>query len=55
MADLEPAIEKVVALMESPEIRERLGRENRRRVEENFTVERMVNAYEDLWESLVAG
>ena len=28
--------------------------ENRRRAEENFGISRMVRAYEDLWESLVA-
>jgi len=50
--DSQALAETIVRIMEDPEIGGRLGRENRRRVEKNFTVDQMVNAYQNLWESL---
>ena len=46
-------IDTMVSLMLDRTSLGSLGIENRRRVEENFGISRMVQAYEDLWESLV--
>ena len=45
--------EKLVTLLEDPQAAARIGDQNRKRVEENFTPQRMVAGYQDLWESLV--
>jgi glycosyltransferase involved in cell wall biosynthesis len=48
-------IEKIVSIMRGPEAAVELGIQNRRRVEEHFDIGRVVNAYEELWESLARG
>ncbi|MBN1588909.1 MAG: glycosyltransferase [Pirellulales bacterium] len=48
----EAFVEKIVGLLGDRELAGRLGRENRRRVEQKYTIESMVEAYESLWESL---
>ncbi|MHC4405661.1 MAG: glycosyltransferase [Planctomycetota bacterium] len=45
--------ERLTTLMADARLASRLGQENRERVEGTFTIERMVAAYQDLWESLV--
>ena len=47
--------DSVVRILSDGKLAERLGRENRRRTEHEFTVERMVASYQDLWERIVAG
>jgi starch synthase (maltosyl-transferring) len=46
---------KVVGIMTDPALAGALGAKNRLRAEAEFSLERMVSAYEDLWESLVEG
>ena len=46
-------VSKVVGFLQNPTAGTVLGEQNRRRVEENFTLARMITAYEALWESLV--
>ena len=48
----EAFVEKLVALMSQRELAQRLGQRNRLRVETEFTLSRMVEAYEQLWLSL---
>ena len=45
----------VVRILSDRNLADRLGRENRRRTEQNFTIERMVESYQDLWEQILAG
>jgi glycosyltransferase involved in cell wall biosynthesis len=52
--DTEAFVKKLLALMSERELARQLGRKNRLRVETEFTLDRMVGAYQDLWESLVA-
>ncbi len=51
--DTQMLIDTMVSLMLDRTSLGSLGIENRRRAEENFGISRMVQAYEDLWESLV--
>jgi glycosyltransferase involved in cell wall biosynthesis len=51
--DSQPLADRIVALMNDQQARARLGAENRRRAEKEFGFERMVSAYQDLWESLL--
>lgn len=44
--------EKMVAILTSPSEAERLGTANHERAKREFSLTRMVQAYEDLWESL---
>jgi len=44
--------DRIVDLMSDERLREDLGQQNRQRVEAEFTFDRVVGAYEDLWESL---
>ena len=44
----------LLCLIESPALRERLGRAGRRRFEQNFTFARMIARYEELFERLAA-
>jgi starch synthase (maltosyl-transferring) len=46
-------VENVVRLLGDRELAERLGRENRRRIERTFSIQRTVAAYQDLWASIV--
>jgi starch synthase (maltosyl-transferring) len=48
-------IDKLVRILSDRELGGQLGRENRRRAERMFSMERMVAAYQDLWQSIVAG
>jgi len=45
-------VEKLTRLLSDRQLAERLGAENRKRIEESFSVQRMVAAYETLWESM---
>ncbi len=45
----------VVRILSDPNLADRLGRENRHRTEHQFTIERMVESYQDLWEQILAG
>jgi glycosyltransferase involved in cell wall biosynthesis len=45
---------KIVALLTNGSLCERLGSENRRRAAELFSLNRMIDAYQDLWESVLA-
>jgi glycosyltransferase involved in cell wall biosynthesis len=49
--DLPAYVDALRAMADSPELRERLGAENRRRCLENYRVERMVREYEALYEA----
>ncbi len=42
----------VVRVLSDQNLAERLGRENRQRAEQNFSIERMVEAYQGLWEQI---
>jgi glycosyltransferase involved in cell wall biosynthesis len=53
--DTEALASKLVALMSDPRFASDLGEKNRLRAESHFDVQRMVRAYQDLWESLVGG
>jgi glycosyltransferase involved in cell wall biosynthesis len=52
--DAQALVNKIVSFLADPAKAAAVGEENRRRVEQNFTVLQMVAAYENLWESLVA-
>ena len=52
--DSQAFADKVVRLMEDREAAAQLGRENRHRAEEDFDLAGMVEAYQTLWEELVA-
>ena len=52
--ETEAFVQKLVALMSDRELARQLGQRNRRRVESELTLGRMVRAYQDLWESLTA-
>ena len=45
----------VVRILSDRQRADRLGRENRRRTEQNFTIGRMVAAYQDLWDQVLTG
>ena len=45
----------VVRILSDRDLADRLGRENRRRTEHHFTIERMVDSYQDLWEQILTG
>ncbi|MBN1396088.1 MAG: glycosyltransferase [Pirellulales bacterium] len=47
--------ERIVRLMNDPQLATHIGHENRHRVEDQFDISRMVGAYESVWESLVEG
>lgn len=47
-------VEKLTRLLSDRQLAERLGQENRRRIEESFSIQRTVAAYEALWESIAA-
>ena len=51
--DTETFAEKLVALISDRALTSELGRKNRLRVQSEFTLSRMVAAYQDLWESLM--
>jgi len=46
-------VDKVVRLLSDRGLADRLARENRRRIERMFSIERTVAAYEDLWASML--
>jgi glycosyltransferase involved in cell wall biosynthesis len=50
--DAQALRDKIVGWIQNPSEAAAVGQENRRRAEENFSISRMVLAYEDLWESL---
>ncbi|MGO9115312.1 MAG: glycosyltransferase [Thermoguttaceae bacterium] len=43
----------VVRILSDRNLADRLGRENRRRTEHHFTIERMVESHQDLWERIL--
>jgi len=50
--DAQLLVQKIVNLMSNPDIASKLGAENRRRAEQNFGLDKMVAAYENLWDTL---
>ena len=44
----------VVRILTDARLADRLGRDNRQRAEHTFRIERMVSAYQDLWEQILA-
>ena len=52
--DSDALVEKIVRLMSDREFAGELGARNRQRARQEFTIERVVTAYEGLWASLVA-
>jgi glycosyltransferase involved in cell wall biosynthesis len=52
--DTQAFVNKVVAILKNPAIADRIGLENRQRVEKHFSLTCMVEAYQDLWESLLS-
>ncbi len=50
--DTPTLVEKLTRLLSDRQLAERLGQDNRRRVEQSFSIQRMVAAYEALWESM---
>ena len=55
VGDVEAFAEKINLLADSPKLRHEMGEYNRSKVEELFTVERMVNEYKDLFEQVLSG
>jgi starch synthase (maltosyl-transferring) len=47
--------DSVVQILSDPILADRLGRANRIRTEHNFTIARMVESYQDLWERILSG
>ncbi len=45
----------IVRILSDRNLAQRLGRENRLNTEQNFTIERMVESYQGLWERILAG
>ncbi len=52
--DSQTFTDKIVKFLKDPTLRSQLAQENRYRAEENFALSTMVEAYQDLWESLAA-
>lgn len=50
--DSQSLVTKLVTLMTEASLAQRLGEQNRRRVETDFSISRAVLAYQDLWKSL---
>ncbi len=50
--DTAAMVGKIVALLSDPEFARRVGKENRLRIERNFSLATMIRSYEQLWESL---
>ncbi len=48
-------VDKLVRILSDRELAARLGRENRTRSERLFSIDRMVAAYEELWQAIVGG
>lgn len=48
-------VARIVRLLSDRQLAQRLGQENRRRVERSFSIRQTVIAYQDLWASLAAG
>lgn len=53
--DTEAWTARILELLADPECAAQLGRKNRLRAEQEFSLDRMVNAYQDLWTSLICG
>jgi starch synthase (maltosyl-transferring) len=53
--DTEAFVGKLVTLVRDDSLAATMAAENRRRAEERFSLSTMVSAYQELWESLVAG
>jgi glycosyltransferase involved in cell wall biosynthesis len=46
-------VQRIVQLLSDPRQSAQLGEQNRLRVEQHFALQRMVTAYQDLWQSLI--
>lgn len=53
--DMPALTKKIASMILDPDMAKAIGEANRCRAEENFSISHMVTAYQDLWESLVAG
>ena len=49
--DTDALVEKIVALGRNPTFAREIGQKNRFRIEQNFSLSKMIRAYENLWES----
>ena len=52
MGDVDAFAERINTLAESPQLRTEMGEYNRARVEQMFTLERMVGEYVDLFQEV---
>ncbi len=53
--DPEQFAQKIMAILAQPDLAERLAAANRRRAQAEFNIEKMVQRYQQLWESLLRG
>jgi len=54
VGDADAFAEKINLLADSPQLRQEMGEYNRSKVEKQFTIERMVNEYRELFEEVLA-
>ncbi len=55
LGDVQAFADRIICLVRDPQAAAAIGEANRRRVAESFTLEAMVEAYQSLWRSLLAG
>jgi glycosyltransferase involved in cell wall biosynthesis len=53
VGDVKTFAEKINLLADSPQMRNEMGRYNRVKVEENFTIDKMIGAYQNLFEEIL--
>ena len=51
--DTRALVEKITSLGSNPEFARRIGKQNRSRIEQNFSLAKMIRAYQHLWVSLL--
>jgi len=52
--DVDAMVKKVSLLLDSPELRRKIGQTGREKMMREFTIERMVNALQDVYETCLA-